>query len=90
MARRTIRTDDLAAQLRLIRIGLDDYVVLAQAGLDVQLEVGRIVRIRWRRPSGKTSWFWTITGPAEPVAGIDFLGEAEDLDTAKSVFSKAF
>jgi hypothetical protein len=32
----------------------------------------------------------TITGPAEPRAGFELLGEATDLEVAKSEFSKTF
>ena len=89
MARRTIKTDDLAKDLRLIRIGPDEYAVVMQAGLNGQLTIGRIARIRWQRSSSKASWFWTITGPAER-AGFELLSEATDLEVAKSEFSKTF
>ena len=83
MPRRRIRTYQLARGLRLIRIWQDDYAVLVQAGRDVELKVGRIIRIREER-ADNAAWLWTITGPAEPGCGITLFGEARDLEAAKS------
>jgi hypothetical protein len=88
MPRRSIRTYHLARGLRLVRIWQDDYTVLMQAGRDVELNLGRIIRIRQDRP-GNAPWLWTITGPVEPGCGIVLLGEATDLETAKSCLGAA-
>ena len=89
MPRRSIKTYQLARGLRLIRIWHDDYAVLVQAGREVELNLGRIIRIREERP-GNAAWLWTITGPAEPGCGIALLGEAKDLEGAKSGLGYAF
>ena len=83
MPRRSIRTYHLARGLRLVRIWQDDYTVLMQAGRDVELNLGRIIRIREER-AGNAAWLWTITGPVEPGCGIALLGEAKDLEAARS------
>lgn len=89
MPRRRIATYHIARRLRLIRIGQDEYAVLVQAGRDVELKLGRIIRIRQERP-GNAAWLWTITGPAEPGCGIALLGEAKDLEAAKASLGTAF
>jgi len=89
MARRILRTGDIARQFNLIRIGRDDYAVLVEAGSDWSLKAGRILRIRDLR-STQPAWLWTITGPAEPGTGITLLGEAMDYDAAKIEFVTAF
>ncbi len=83
MPRRSIKTYQLARGLRLIRLWHDDYAVLVQAGREVELNLGRIIRIREERP-GNAAWLWTITGPAEPGCGIALLGEAGNLEAAKT------
>jgi hypothetical protein len=89
MARRRIKTYHIARRLRLIRVGQDDYVVLVQAGRDVDLQAGRICRIR-RQSLANAAWLWAITGPAEPGCGASLLGEATDLEAAKSSIGVAF
>ena len=46
--------------------------------------------MRVQRASGHTAWFWTVTGPAEPQAGVGLTGEADDLEAAKVEIRKAF
>lgn len=89
MPRRSIKTYQLARGLRLIRIWHDDYAVIVQAGRDVELNLGRIIRIREERP-GNSAWLWTITGPTAPGCGISLLGEARDLEAAKSGLCSSF
>ena len=89
MPRRRIATYHIARRLRLIRVGQYEYAVLVQAGRDVELKLGRIIRIRQERP-GSAAWLWTITGPAEPGCGIALLGEVKDFEAAKSSLGAAF
>ncbi len=77
MAPRTIPIDTLVGQLLLKPQGSDDYGVFVEAGEHGRLTVGRIMRVR--RASGRTAWFWTVTGPAEPEAGIGLAGKLETL-----------
>ena len=88
MAPRPIPIDALASQLLLRSQGDNDFGVHVEAGEHGRLAVGRIMRVS--RASGRIAWFWTVTGPAEPDAGIGLVGEAEDLDTAKVELRKAF
>lgn len=84
----SIQIDALASQLLLRSQGDNDFGVHVEADEHGRLAVGRIMRVS--RASGRIAWFWTVTGPAEPDAGIGLVGEAEDLDTAKVEFRKAF
>ena len=83
-----VHIDALAEQLLLRRRGEDDYAVEVEAGEHGRLTVGRVMRVA--RATGRTCWFWTITGPAAPDAGYATAGEAEDLDAAKADFRRAF
>ena len=83
-----IKIDDFASQLLLRSQGDNDFGVHVEAGEHGRLTVGRIMRVS--RASGRIAWLWTVTGPAEPDAGVGLVGEAEDLDTAKVEFSRAF
>lgn len=69
----TIQIDALAEQLLLRRTGEHDNAVEIEGGEHGRLTAGRIMRVS--RASGRTCWFWTITGPAAPDAGIALSGE---------------
>lgn len=84
----TIPIDALSEQLLLRRIAENDYAVEVEAGEHGRLAAGRIMRVS--RATGRTCWFWTITGPAAPDAGVALAGEAEDLESAKIDFRRAF
>lgn len=88
MSHLIIQIDALSGLLLLRRIAEADYSVEVEAGEHGRLAAGRIMRVS--RASGRTCWFWTITGPAAPDAGIALAGEAEDLETAKVDFRAAF
>jgi hypothetical protein len=83
-----IQIDAFASQLLLRSQGDNDFGVHVEAGEHGRLTVGRIMRVS--RASGRIAWFWTVTGPAGPDAGVGFAGEAEDLDAAKVEFRRAF
>lgn len=83
-----IPVDAFADQLLARRIASDDYSVAVEAGEHGRLSVGRIMRVA--RSSGRTAWFWTITGPAAPDAGVGLAGEEADLDAAKAALRAAF
>lgn len=76
------------AALLLRRIAQDDYSVDVAASERSLLIVGRIMRVA--RSSVRTAWFWTITGPAAPHAGIALVGEADDLEAAKAALRQSF
>ncbi len=78
----------LSDQLLLRRTAPGDYAVLVEAGEHGRLTVGRIMRVN--RASGRTAYFWTITGPAAPEAQVGLVGEEDDLDAAKAAFRRAF
>ena len=88
MSHLIIQIDALAEQLLLRRNGEHDYAVEIEAGEHGRLAAGRILQVS--RASGRVAWFWTITGPAAPDAGIALAGEAEDLESAKVDFRAAF
>jgi hypothetical protein len=83
-----IPIDSLSEQLLARRTGADDYSIHVEAGEHGRLPVGRIMRVA--RASGRTAFFWTVTGPAVPDAGIALAGEEADLDVAKVAFRQAF
>jgi hypothetical protein len=57
-----IPVDELADQLLARCTAVDDYDVSVEAGEHGRLMVGRIMLVA--RASGRTTWFWTVTGPA--------------------------
>jgi hypothetical protein len=67
---------------------INDYGVLVEASEHVRLTVRRIMRVQGA--SGRTAWFWTVTGPAKPEAGIRLVWKADDLEAAKVEIRKAF
>lgn len=83
----TITVADLAEELLARNTGADDYSIAIQAAGGRRLPVGRIMRVA--RASGRSAWFWTITGPAAPDAGIGLAGEASTLDDAKGDLRQA-
>jgi hypothetical protein len=83
-----ITDDDLSDQLLARKAGTDDYSISVQATGGRRLPVGRIMLVA--RASGRVAWFWTITGPAAPDAGIELAGEAQTLDEAKTDLRQAF
>jgi hypothetical protein len=52
-----------------------------------RLTVGRIMRVN--RGSSREAWFWTITGPAPPEAGVALSGDAGSLEEARLAFRAA-
>ena len=71
----TIPIDALSEQLLARRTAVDDYTVAVEAGEHGRLTVRRIRLVA--RSSGRTAWFWTITGTAAPDVGVGLVGEAE-------------
>ena len=84
----TVPIDALADQLLARKTAENDFSIIVEAGEHGRLTVGRIMLVA--RASGRVAWFWTITGPAEPDAGVALVGEAEDLDGAKAALRQAF
>lgn len=84
----SIPTDVFSDQLILKRLRPDDYSVQVDAAENGRLSAGRIMKVA--RAPGRTCWFWTVTGPAAPEAGVAMVGEAETLDEAKAEFRRAF
>lgn len=48
----------------------DDFTVAIDAGSHGRRAVGRIMRVQRATGSDRGAWFWSITGPAAPTAGI--------------------
>jgi hypothetical protein len=84
----TVTAADLAEELLARRVGTEDYAIAIQVAGGRRLPVGRIMFVA--RASGRSAWFWTITGPTALDAGIGLAGEAETLDDAKGDLRQAF
>jgi len=84
----TVQIDAIAEQLLARKTAENDFTISVEAGEHGRLTVGRIMLVA--RSSGRVAWFWTITGPAAPEAGIGLVGEADDLDGAKAALRAAF
>ena len=85
---RTISIDAISDQLLARKTTEGDYTIIVEAGEHGRLTVGRIMLVA--RSSGRVAWFWTITGPAAPDAGVGLAGEADNLDAAKAALRSAF
>jgi hypothetical protein len=83
-----ISIDAISDQLLARKTAEGDYTIIVEAGEHGRLTVGRIMMVA--RASGRGAWFWTITGPAAPEAGVGLAGEADDLDGAKAALRAAF
>jgi hypothetical protein len=84
----TVAIDSLSDDLLARKTADDDYTISIDAGAHGRLTVGRIMRVA--RASGRVAFFWTITGPAAPEAGIGLVGEADNLEDAKAALRQAF
>jgi hypothetical protein len=83
-----ISIDAISDHLLARKTAENDFTIIVEAGEHGRLTVGRIMLVA--RASGRAAWFWTITGPAAPGAGVGLAGEADDLDGAKSALRSAF
>ena len=80
----------LAGPLLNRRTAADDFTIEIDAGEHGHRSVGRIMVVIHATGSDRGAWFWTITVPAAPEAGITLSGDIGSLEEARLAFRAAF
>jgi hypothetical protein len=81
---------DLTGALLPRQHAAHDHTIEIDAGSHGRRSVGRIMVVSRATGSDRGAWFWTITGPAAPDAGVALSGDAGSLEEARLAFRAAF
>lgn len=68
----------------------DDFTIEIDAGEHGRRTVGRIMRVQRASGTDRGAWFWTMTGPTVPSAGVALFGDAGSLAEARQEFRGAW